>query len=210
MAQKVIREFIDDIDGSEAERTFTFAVDGTNYEIDLSSQNIKEFNEAIAGFVETPERSRPAVLAAVPTRPAPATVVGPVSRLRPYASGLASRATATTTGAGSPPQSSKHSTKRTRVTAAGPALRRRASSPRSKQGGTTALLHCCIDRSATQSAPHACLAAMREASRCPVYPGSPRCVRVRLPKMSSVQVMRHVGTRGGCRPVGRVGVCGDE
>ncbi|PZS19019.1 MAG: nucleoid-associated protein Lsr2 [Pseudonocardiales bacterium] len=53
MAQKVIREFIDDIDGSEAERTFTFAVDGTNYEIDLSSQNIKEFNEAIGGFVES-------------------------------------------------------------------------------------------------------------------------------------------------------------
>jgi hypothetical protein len=53
MAQKVIREFIDDIDGSEAERTFTFAVDGTHYEIDLSSQNIKEFHEAIAGFVES-------------------------------------------------------------------------------------------------------------------------------------------------------------
>jgi hypothetical protein len=29
MTQKVIRKFIDDIDGSEAERTFTFAVDGT-------------------------------------------------------------------------------------------------------------------------------------------------------------------------------------
>ncbi len=53
MAQKVIRQFIDDIDGSEAERTFTFAVDGTHYEIDLSSANIKEFNEAIAGFVES-------------------------------------------------------------------------------------------------------------------------------------------------------------
>ncbi len=53
MAQKVIRQFIDDIDGSEAERTFTFAVDGTHYEIDLSSENIKEFNEAIAGFVES-------------------------------------------------------------------------------------------------------------------------------------------------------------
>ncbi len=53
MAQKVIREFIDDIDGSEAERTFTFAVDGTHYEIDLSSQNIKEFHEAIAGFVQS-------------------------------------------------------------------------------------------------------------------------------------------------------------
>jgi hypothetical protein len=45
MAQKVIRQFIDDIDGSEAERTFNFAVDGTDYEIDLSSENIKEFNE---------------------------------------------------------------------------------------------------------------------------------------------------------------------
>lgn len=53
MAQKVIREFIDDIDGSEAERTFIFAVDGTDYEIDLSTQNIKEFHEAVAGFVES-------------------------------------------------------------------------------------------------------------------------------------------------------------
>ena len=53
MAQKVIREFVDDIDGSEAERTFTFAVDGTHYEIDLSSDNIKEFHEAITGFVDS-------------------------------------------------------------------------------------------------------------------------------------------------------------
>jgi Lsr2 len=53
MAQKVIRKFVDDIDGSPAERTFTFTVDGTHYEIDLSSENIKEFNDAIAGFVES-------------------------------------------------------------------------------------------------------------------------------------------------------------
>jgi hypothetical protein len=53
MAQKVIRRFIDDIDGSEAQRTFSFAVDGTHYEIDLSSDNIKEFNDAIAGFIES-------------------------------------------------------------------------------------------------------------------------------------------------------------
>lgn len=56
MAQKVIRVFVDDIDGSEAERTFSFAVDGTDYEIDLSSENIQEFNEAIAGFVESARR----------------------------------------------------------------------------------------------------------------------------------------------------------
>lgn len=53
MAQKVITEFIDDIDGSPAERTFTFAVDGTNYEIDLSAENIAEFKSAIGGFIES-------------------------------------------------------------------------------------------------------------------------------------------------------------
>lgn len=47
MAQKIITEFIDDIDGSPAERTFAFAVDGTNYEIDLSADNIAEFNSAM-------------------------------------------------------------------------------------------------------------------------------------------------------------------
>lgn len=53
MAQKVVREFIDDIDGSAAERTFTFAVDGTVYEIELSSANIAEFQSAIGGFIES-------------------------------------------------------------------------------------------------------------------------------------------------------------
>jgi len=53
MAQKVIREFIDDIDGTVAERTFSFAVDGTNYEIDLSTSNIAEFKAAIGGFLES-------------------------------------------------------------------------------------------------------------------------------------------------------------
>jgi hypothetical protein len=53
VVQRVITEFIDDIDGSPAERTFTFAVDGTNYEIDLSAQNIAEFKSAIGGFIES-------------------------------------------------------------------------------------------------------------------------------------------------------------
>lgn len=57
MAQKVQTFFIDDIDGSVAERTFTFAVDGTDYAIDLSSDNIKEFNESIAGFVESARKA---------------------------------------------------------------------------------------------------------------------------------------------------------
>jgi hypothetical protein len=53
MAQKVVREFVDDIDGSPAERTFSFAVDGVFYEIDLSTQNIAEFKSAIGGFMES-------------------------------------------------------------------------------------------------------------------------------------------------------------
>ena len=60
MAQVVTRTYIDDIDGSEAEREFTFAVDGTHYAIDLSSDNIKEFNEAIAGFIESARKVKAA------------------------------------------------------------------------------------------------------------------------------------------------------
>ncbi|HEX8936177.1 MAG TPA: Lsr2 family protein [Pseudonocardiaceae bacterium] len=53
MVQKIITEFIDDIDGSPAERTFTFAVDGTTYEIDLSAENIAGFKSVIGGFIES-------------------------------------------------------------------------------------------------------------------------------------------------------------
>lgn len=56
MAQKIVREFIDDIDGSAAEREFTFSVDGIDYAIDLSTENITEFNHAIAGFMESARR----------------------------------------------------------------------------------------------------------------------------------------------------------
>jgi hypothetical protein len=58
VAQKVVHEFIDDIDGSAAERTFTFAVDGTAYEIELSSANIAEFQSAIGGFIESARKVR--------------------------------------------------------------------------------------------------------------------------------------------------------
>lgn len=57
MAQVVVKTFIDDIDGSVAERTFAYTVDGTDYEIDLSADNIKEFNDAIAGFVESSRKA---------------------------------------------------------------------------------------------------------------------------------------------------------
>lgn len=51
MAQKVIVELADDIDGSEATQTLTFAVRGLVYEIDLSDENAANFDKALALFV---------------------------------------------------------------------------------------------------------------------------------------------------------------
>lgn len=53
MAQHVHTTFIDDIDGSKADRTFEFSIEGDFYEIDLSASNIAEFTDAIAGFIES-------------------------------------------------------------------------------------------------------------------------------------------------------------
>jgi hypothetical protein len=52
MAQKIQTLFIDDIDGGAAEGTVRFALDGTEYEIDLSSKHRDELHSAIGKYVE--------------------------------------------------------------------------------------------------------------------------------------------------------------
>jgi hypothetical protein len=52
MAKKVITELIDDIDGTTAEGTVTFALDGVTYEIDLSEKNAKKLRSSLAPYVE--------------------------------------------------------------------------------------------------------------------------------------------------------------
>jgi len=52
MAQKVVVEIEDDLDGSEAAETVTFALDGVTYEIDLSEENAAELRDALAQFIE--------------------------------------------------------------------------------------------------------------------------------------------------------------
>jgi hypothetical protein len=42
----------DDLDGSKADRTITFAVDGTSYEIDLSKRNAAALEKALRPYVE--------------------------------------------------------------------------------------------------------------------------------------------------------------
>lgn len=51
MAQKVNIILVDDIDGSEADETLTFALDGTTYEIDLNDANAAALREAMSGYV---------------------------------------------------------------------------------------------------------------------------------------------------------------
>ena len=51
MAQKVQTLLIDDIDGSEAEGTVRFGLDGTSYEIDLNAAHAAELRGALARFI---------------------------------------------------------------------------------------------------------------------------------------------------------------
>jgi hypothetical protein len=52
MAQKLQTFFIDDLDGSEAEGTVHFGLDGTQYEIDLSTDHAKELRTAVARYID--------------------------------------------------------------------------------------------------------------------------------------------------------------
>jgi hypothetical protein len=51
MAQKVQIILEDDLDGSEATETVSFALDGTSYEIDLNEQNAAKLRGALAGYI---------------------------------------------------------------------------------------------------------------------------------------------------------------
>jgi len=56
MAQKVQVVLVDDVDGSEATETVTFALDGVGYEVDLSDKNAAALREAIAPWVSAGRR----------------------------------------------------------------------------------------------------------------------------------------------------------
>ena len=50
MAKKTVVLLEDDIDGSEATETLSFALDGSDYKIDLNEGHAKELREAMARF----------------------------------------------------------------------------------------------------------------------------------------------------------------
>jgi hypothetical protein len=57
VAQKIQTLFIDDLDGSAAEGTVRFGLDGTEYEIDLNAGHGKELRDALARYVGAARRA---------------------------------------------------------------------------------------------------------------------------------------------------------
>jgi hypothetical protein len=60
MAQKVVVEMVDDLDGSVGEGVTTvgFALDGRSYEIDLNVRNAQKLRDSLAEFVASSRRPR--------------------------------------------------------------------------------------------------------------------------------------------------------
>lgn len=56
MAQKVQTVFIDDLDGTEADGTVRFGLDGGEYEIDLNAEHAQQLREALARYVGAARR----------------------------------------------------------------------------------------------------------------------------------------------------------
>ncbi|MDO5494966.1 MAG: Lsr2 family protein [bacterium] len=57
MAKKVLVQLVDDIDGSEAVETVTFALDGIQYEIDVNEEHASELRSAFDPWVSQARRA---------------------------------------------------------------------------------------------------------------------------------------------------------
>jgi hypothetical protein len=56
MATQTIVTLVDDLDGSEASGSVSFALDGASYEIDLSDDNAEKLRDALSGYVASARR----------------------------------------------------------------------------------------------------------------------------------------------------------
>lgn len=56
MAKQILTKILDDLDGSEASETVTFALDGIGYEIDLNGKNALELREAMEKYINAGTR----------------------------------------------------------------------------------------------------------------------------------------------------------
>jgi hypothetical protein len=56
VAQKIQTIFIDDLDGSDADGTVRFGLDGTEYEIDLNAGHAQALQDALAPYIHAARR----------------------------------------------------------------------------------------------------------------------------------------------------------
>lgn len=73
MAQKIEVRLVDDLNGHAADETVRFGIDGTEYEIDLSSSNAKELRGHFARFVNAGRRLSRSTPGGRTRRPRPGT-----------------------------------------------------------------------------------------------------------------------------------------
>src|SRR5688572_24130346 len=52
VAKQIIHKLVDDLDGGDADETVKFALDGIQYEIDLSKKNAAKLRDAFAQYVD--------------------------------------------------------------------------------------------------------------------------------------------------------------
>jgi hypothetical protein len=57
MARKVQVLLVDDVDGSTADETVSFGLDGANYEIDLSTANATAFRDSLTQYVSAARKA---------------------------------------------------------------------------------------------------------------------------------------------------------
>ncbi|MGS0687551.1 histone-like nucleoid-structuring protein Lsr2 [Nakamurella sp. GG22] len=57
MATETTTRLVDDLDGSDAAESVSFALDGASYEIDLSEDNAEKLRDALASYVASARRA---------------------------------------------------------------------------------------------------------------------------------------------------------
>lgn len=68
MAQRVETILIDDVDGGKADETLEFALDGSTYEIDLSSENARRLRESFDQWASKARRTSKKRVSTSPAR----------------------------------------------------------------------------------------------------------------------------------------------
>ena len=58
MAQRVQVELVDDINGEVAQETVRFGVDGTEYEIDLTTENAEKLRSTLSEYTDKARKAR--------------------------------------------------------------------------------------------------------------------------------------------------------